>query len=259
MRVRHAWTSAIGWLLWWPALAAAALHHDLVVTVDPDQHRIEVQDTISAGGDAIGRLEFVLHPALAVEVMDAGARLVELSPAARDSDTAGSEVLVPRRYRVEPAPGQQRVTLRYDGPIMHALQQQGEEYARSFSETPGMIAPQGVFLSASSLWYPQFSGQLVSFDMRLQLPAGERSTPEAALMLRLRAADGALLLPMLLVTTVLLYDTVSRSPASVRVTGDDSHMRWYFASFSGDRSGDAYDDDPNQRVPDANHMNGHEE
>ena len=188
MRLGYVWTSAIGWLLWWPALAAAALHHDLVVTVDPDQHRIEVQDTISAGGDAIGRLEFVLHPALAVEVMDAGARLVELSPAARDSGTAASEVLVPRRYRVEPAPGQQRVTLRYDGPIMHALQQQGEEYARSFSETPGMIAPQGVFLSASSLWYPQFSGQLVSFDMRLQLPAGWRGMSQGE---RIAADAGA--------------------------------------------------------------------
>ena len=77
----------------------------------------------------------MLHPALAVEVMDAGARLVELSPAARDSGTAASEVLVPRRYRVEPAPGQQRVTLRYDGPIMHALQQQGRVNFRDIERT----------------------------------------------------------------------------------------------------------------------------
>ncbi len=190
MRPEHTWTLAIGWLLWLPALAAAALHHDLVVSVDPDQHRIEVQDTISAGGAAIGRVQFALHPALEVEVTDAGARLVELSPAARDPGIAGSEVLVPRRYRVEPAPGQQQLTLRYGGRILHALQQQGEEYARSFSETPGMIAPQGVFLSASSVWYPQFPGQLVSFDMRLQLPAGWRGMSQGERLAATTVAAG---------------------------------------------------------------------
>ena len=188
MKPGQTWRLAIGWLLWWPALSAAALHHDLVVSVDPDRHHLEVQDTLSAGGAAMGRVQFALHPALEVEVMDAGARLVELSPAARDPGPAGNDVLVPRRYQVEPAPGQQRLTLRYSGPIMHALQQQGEEYARSFSETPGMIAPQGVFLSASSLWYPQFPDQLVSFDMRLQLPAGWRGMSQGE---RIAAEAGA--------------------------------------------------------------------
>jgi aminopeptidase N len=175
MRPGHIRASAIAWLLWLPALAAAALHHDLVVSVDPDQHRIEVQDTISVGDDAIRSVQFALHPALEVEVRDTGVRLVELSAAASGRATAEREVLVPRLYRVELARGQQRFTLRYAGRILHALQQQGEEYARSFSETPGMIAPQGVFLSASSVWYPQVPDRLVSFDMRLQLPPGWRS------------------------------------------------------------------------------------
>jgi hypothetical protein len=173
MRSGHIRASAIAWLLWLPALAAAAVHHDLVVSVAPDQHRLEVQDTISAG--AAGHLEFVLHPALDPQVTDPGARLVELSgPPMGDGGRAETAELVPRRYRVELAPGQDRFTLRYGGRIMHALQQHGGEYARSFSETPGMIASQGVFLSASSVWYPQFPGQLVSFDMRLQLPSGWR-------------------------------------------------------------------------------------
>jgi len=175
MRLRHGSVSVIAWLLWLPALAAAALHHDLVVNVDPDRHRIEVQDTISPGDDASGGLEFALHPQLEVQVTGAGARLVEL--AAPDAGAVADERadLVPRRYRVELAPGQTRFTLRYAGQIMHALRQQGEEYARGFSETPGIIAPQGVFLSASSLWYPQFPVQLVTFDLRLRLPRGWQS------------------------------------------------------------------------------------
>jgi hypothetical protein len=81
---------------------------------------------------------------------------------------------VPRRFRLELAPGLTQFTLRYRGQIMHALQQQGQEYARGFRETPGMIASTGVFLSASSFWYPQFDDQLVTFTLDLRLPRGWR-------------------------------------------------------------------------------------
>jgi aminopeptidase N len=172
MRRMRSLRLALAWLLWLPALAAATLHHDLVVSVDPQRHLIEVQDTISAGGDPLEQVEFVLHSAMDVEVTGANARLVELTGPARERDAPGD--LEVRRYRLEALRGQQSVTLRYQGRILHELHQQGEEYARSFSETPGMIAPQGVFLAASSVWYPQVPGRLVSFDMRLRLPAGWR-------------------------------------------------------------------------------------
>ena len=165
----------LNWVLWLPALAGAALQHALVVSVDPDSHTIEVQDSITPGPDAPARLEFALHPGLEPQVSESGVRLVELSRQQPEQTVPGEgAALVPRYFRVELAPGVTRFTLRYRGQIMHALQQQGEEYARGFSETPGMIAPEGVFLSASSFWYPQFDQQLLSFDMDLQLPAGWR-------------------------------------------------------------------------------------
>ena len=116
----------IAWLLWLPALGSAELHHALVVSVDPDQHGIEVQDTINTVGDGAAGVEFALHPELTPELVGEGARLVELGRAS-SSDTGPAA----RRFRVELATGQQQFTLRYRGRIMHALRRQGEEYAVS--------------------------------------------------------------------------------------------------------------------------------
>jgi hypothetical protein len=167
MRVEARGLLLIAWLLWLPALGSAELHHALVVSVNPDQHSIEVQDTIEIVGDELAGVEFALHPDLTPGLVGRGARLVELGRAS-SSDTG----VTPRRFRVELATGQQKFTLRYRGPIMHALHQQGEDYARAFRQTPGMIAPEGVFLSAGSFWYPQVAGQMLTFDLELRLPQG---------------------------------------------------------------------------------------
>ena len=181
MRIKAGSLLLIAWPLWLPALGSAELHHALVVSVDPDQHGIEVQDTINTVGDGAAGVEFALHPELTPELVGEGARLVELGRAS-SSDTG----LAARRFRVELATGQQQFTLRYRGRIMHALRRQGEEYARAFRETPGMIAPEGVFLSAGSFWYPRVADQLLTFDLEIRLPKGwsgmsqgERSAGEA--------------------------------------------------------------------------------
>ncbi len=167
MRIEVASLSLIAWLLWLPTLSLAELHHALVVSVNPDRHSIEAQDAITLGGDAAAGLEFALHPELTPELVGEGARLVELGREdSSDTDPA------PRRFRVELATGQQQFQLRYRGRIMHALHQQGQEYVRAFRETPGMIAPEGVFLSASSFWYPRVADRMLTFDLELRLPQG---------------------------------------------------------------------------------------
>jgi hypothetical protein len=168
------------WLFCLPALAAAAQHHELVVELDPEQHRIEVRDTVTLQGDVAGAVEFHLHGQLEPSIAEPGARLVELGA----GHPGGTGLTAPRRFRVELAPGQTRFTLHYAGQIMHALQQQGEEYARGFRETPGIISPQGVFLSASSVWYPQFGDALLSFDITLRLPAGWRGMSQGQRLAR---------------------------------------------------------------------------
>ncbi|MGD2055908.1 MAG: M20/M25/M40 family metallo-hydrolase [Gammaproteobacteria bacterium] len=155
-------------LLWLPAAAlASAWQHALEVRIEPEAHRLEVTDTITRPADAPATLTFALHPGLSVEVMDAGARLAEIP------STADGTGLIPRHYRVEPAPGADRVRLRYHGRIHHGLQPQGEEYSRGFRETPGTISGRGVFLAGRSYWYPRPADDTpVTFDLTLHLPPG---------------------------------------------------------------------------------------
>src|SRR5690606_24923019 len=47
-----------------------------------------------------------------------------------------------------------------------------EEYARSFAETPGVVAPEGVYLAGSTLWYPYLGEGLVTFELSASLPEG---------------------------------------------------------------------------------------
>ena len=158
--------------LWLPWAARAGLHHDLDVSLDPDGAGIEVRDTLTLPQGHASSLTFSLHPALHIEQSDDNASLTELTPrsAREPAQSKPSVGIVPRRYRVDLAAGQNRFTLRYSGTIAHALQSRGEEYARSFQRTQGMISPQGVFLSGASAWYPEVDDILISFDLKVRLP-----------------------------------------------------------------------------------------
>jgi hypothetical protein len=177
------------WLLWLPPAAGAPVHHALVVGIDPERGAIEVEDSIELGaGAASAGPVFALHPALVPELAGAPGRLLEL-PQSGAADVAG-DALVPRRYRVQLAPGVTRFTLRYRGRIRHPLQQQGEEYARGFRETHGVIGAEGVFLSAASYWYPRFGDALLSFDLQLSLPPGWSAMTQGERVGETVSADG---------------------------------------------------------------------
>jgi Peptidase family M1 domain len=155
-----------------PRAMAAEVHHDLNVVVLPDTAAIEVRDTIILPQGHPSSLTFALHPALQPQLKDKAARLTELEEykGSHLSPMNQSTGIVPRRYRVDLAPGTSSFTLYYAGSIAHSLQKRGEEYARSFEETRGIISTQGVFLSGASVWYPQFNDRLITFDLVIHLP-----------------------------------------------------------------------------------------
>jgi len=156
--------------------AAPQLHQDLDVRIDPAKHSLEATAVLSWPAGAPESFEFTLHAALDVEATTPGVELSELTSestgrlTAINGDTDPFEP-VTRRYRVTLPGGADTLTLRYAGTIQHALQQRGEEYARSFSTTRGIIDQQGVFLAGPSHWYPQIDGLLMSFDLHLRLPS----------------------------------------------------------------------------------------
>ena len=154
----------------------AQVHHGLFVNLDPQRHFLEVTDTISLSPVQKKAIQFALHPALDVKLLTQGARL-EVVPEEQSlavpelNIVAQHGAIKPRYYRVILPKGARQFRLHYQGSIHHPVQQLGEEYARSFSVTPGIIAQQGVFLSSHSFWYPQIQGELMTFTLSLTLPA----------------------------------------------------------------------------------------
>jgi len=165
-----------------PSGDAGLIGHDLSVSLDPDTHRIDGTDTITltaalrAGKTAIA---FTLHSGLEAACLTEG---VALAKAPAGATPAGEGLPeghpVPAhltRYVLQAPQGAalpETITLSFKGEIHHAIEQVGEEYARSFSETPGIIGPDGVFLAAGSGWYPNLGDDLVAFTLAVSLPEG---------------------------------------------------------------------------------------
>jgi len=164
-----------------PAAVAhsAATHHDIQARLDPAAGTIEVIDRVTLARDLApdeaGRYRFLLHAGMAPEVEGAGWRLERVAEEVgaaflginATSETAGAEVPLEGWRLVTGDGAVQPVVLRYRGLIRHELATSGEEYQRSFSETPGIIGPDGVFLAGASYWLPTFGEQLVTFSLEV--------------------------------------------------------------------------------------------
>ena len=163
--------------VWLPWVALAGLHHDLDVNLNPDNGSIEVRDTVTLPLGHPSSLTFSLHPALQIRRISDNAQLSEVTPdqSGKPGESNLSHNVAPRIYRVDLAAGQNLFTVHYSGAIEHALEDRGEEYARSFQQTPGIISPEGVFLSGTSAWYPQLNEGLINFDLKVHLPEGWKS------------------------------------------------------------------------------------
>lgn len=143
------------------ALAQAPLHHELVVRLSPDKGFIDAQDTLHLPANASRSLVFALHP---------GMELKALTPGAKITNKAIKQGLA--LYSIDLPKESATLKLAYHGTIQQAPEQEKEE-ARQFQTTTGTIAPEGVFLSGASHWYPQFdSNDNITFSLTIELPFG---------------------------------------------------------------------------------------
>jgi len=158
-------------------VAAGTVHHDLEVRIEPAGHRLQVVDRVSfvevVTADETGAYRFVLHAGLEPRVATPGWRLQPQGGPAEagflginaTTDTVSENVPLEAFLLVPDGDVLGPVELVYGGVIHHELATQGEEYQRSFSETPGIIDDRGVFLAGASFWVPTFGDGLMTFDL----------------------------------------------------------------------------------------------
>ena len=161
--------------LGYPVVATGSpwIHHDLAVKLEPTNQRMVVTDRVTLPErvfpPAGTSLKFHLHPDLEVTSPTPGVVLSQ-----EDSASGGSSQEHPlvETYRVSMPRGRRTFELRYGGQIHHSVEAYGEDYARSSGHTPGIISPEGVFLSPGSGWYPAIGNDLITFTLDVELPRG---------------------------------------------------------------------------------------
>lgn len=154
------------------------IHHEINATINPSDSFINVTDiiTIPEAQFADG-LEFKLHHALEVapnKMITKLAGTVNAEDIGMDKDDVGSEnalklnvyqIKVPKRHS-----GDLQLKLKYSGKITSPVKQSDENYARGFSESPGIIWEKGVYLAGSTYWVPYFNNELITFNLTTTLP-----------------------------------------------------------------------------------------
>ncbi len=164
-------------------LTAGNINHDLNVTVEPQNHYLDVEDTITIpSGQNVKPLTFLLNGNLQVSSAQKGVSVKLLKKNVKASDVgmdqeeyeSQSDISV-NKYEIifdAPLKGDVKVVLQYKGEIYYPIKQLGEEYARGFSVTPGTIEEQGVYLAGSTYWVPWFNDALYSFNLTTKMMQG---------------------------------------------------------------------------------------
>ena len=170
------------------AIAAPVSNHDLTATVDPATHRLNVTDRWRLPAELVSAdTRFSLNAALTARSVTKGVTL-ELQKANapgedvgmdRESDNGGAPVRV-NVYRLKGlTPGQETtVELTYDGIVNVPIQAIGEEYARGFSQSSGLIEARGAYLAGSTVWIPQIKDTLVTYRLTADLPKDWKSVSQ---------------------------------------------------------------------------------
>jgi hypothetical protein len=143
---------------------AAQVHHDITITLYPEEGRFEAEDSVSLPNGSGTEQGFLLHEGLEPAVLTKGVGL------SYESQVHGDVPL--GFYKVRLPEGKRTFTIRYGGRIHHPLGAEAKEQARGFSETPGIISAEGVYLAGSSYWYPKLEGEFVTFALEALMPRG---------------------------------------------------------------------------------------
>jgi aminopeptidase N len=163
-----------------PLYAQSYIHHEMEILLQPEQHSLFIRDIITLPESFLpengGSIYFSLHSGMQPVSTTPGVSIIreEGKPDSAHSNSytdtpTQEECVFQEDFRVTLPAGVHRFEVNYKGEIHHPLQE-GEVYARSFSETPGIISPQGIYLNGSTYWYPVFNDDLVTFTMDVRLP-----------------------------------------------------------------------------------------
>ena len=159
------------------ALAAAPVHHELEVSLDPRARRLAASDIIELPAD---------RPS-ATLLLDAGLQVETLRVDGRAHAPTGEVAAGTRRIALPP--GARRVEVEWHARL--APLDVSQSHRDTLRGARAVSGEQGSFLPAASLWYPRVEGAAAaSYRLRLSLPPGQRGLAPGTLLAERTTADG---------------------------------------------------------------------
>lgn len=196
MRLAVARGLAASVVLGWAIAATAgqerlpAVNHEMTATLDPAAHTVKVTDKWTLPAAVLHEdTTFTLNSALKVRSLTKGVSLETVKANTPGEDVGmdretnnGGNLVTVSVYRFKGLkPGQDAmVELAYEGVINNPITAVGEEYARGFSQSPGLIEERGAYLAGSTLWIPQVEDTLVTYKLTVDLPKDWKSVSQGA-------------------------------------------------------------------------------
>jgi hypothetical protein len=161
-----------------PTAPAAIPRYILDAVIDPAARTLDTRATVELPPSMAGQaIEFLLAAPLQVLESDPAVQKLAAGEGQGFSGINGSSEAMTKsgravRYRVQLPPGGRRLTLHYRGRVDFGFETPGQEYARGFNETAGVIRDDGVYLAGSTLWYPYLGESLFTFELSAKSPDG---------------------------------------------------------------------------------------
>jgi hypothetical protein len=153
------------------AQTQGVIHHSLKVRLDPYSSYIEIDDTIVFPSDVDrSALDFLLNSNLSIEANSGQIENLGDADSTRADgiNSTGADTAEATRYQLSLSGSSNRALISYKGNIYQAAAQDSAQYSQSFSETSGIITDLGVYLNGASLWVPNFSSGLITFDLQVE-------------------------------------------------------------------------------------------
>jgi len=168
--------------------ASETLHHKLSISIKPNSHELTATDTLTIPASlSKNGVRFSVNSDLIVTKISGNATMKLVAERRnandlgmdRDNDSEDSIVKVNIYELTDLDEGKPNTfTVSLAGKINNPVQQLGEEYARSFSQSPGLIEARGVYLGGGTYWVPTIADTLITYDLDVTLPVGWSSVSQ---------------------------------------------------------------------------------
>ncbi len=219
------------------AAEGTILQHRLALELSPEFHEIIATDdvVVQLNDQEARTLDFSLNGRLKVETIElvtgSQSLMVPFTTSSQAADTSGRpKQMITLQLPPERSP-EKHITLKwkYGGVINDPPRESRHLRFVTPSDTAGHIGAEGIYLSGETLWYPDKSGSLPTYRVKVTLPDGWTAVTHGRELARSRQGEGTTAI------TVAEWDVTANTEALTLVANQFSVTRREWEAPDGRR------------------------